>query len=223
MQNSTTITPHARKRVLAPIERLSEILFGLIMVLTFTGSLSVATADHSEIHNMLLGAIGCNVAWGLIDAIMYLMAAMTERAGEHRTVMAVREAKSSAAAHDAIRDYLPPLVANALREEELENIRSAINQLDKMPIRPHLKRDDWRGGVGVFVLVFFSTLPVVLPFVFMTDAIAAMRVSNAIAIAMLAFIGYAYGQLSFRRPLVMAGAMVALGAIMVAITIALGG
>ncbi len=32
------------KRVLEPNERISEVLFGLIMVLTFTGSLSVAEA-----------------------------------------------------------------------------------------------------------------------------------------------------------------------------------
>jgi len=34
-------------RVLDPIDRVSEVLFGLIMVLTFTGSLSVAEAGHT--------------------------------------------------------------------------------------------------------------------------------------------------------------------------------
>ena len=35
------------KRVLDPIDRVSEILFGLIMVLSFTGSLSVAVAGRT--------------------------------------------------------------------------------------------------------------------------------------------------------------------------------
>ena len=35
------------KRVLDPIDRVSEVLFGLIMVLTFTGSLSVAEAGRT--------------------------------------------------------------------------------------------------------------------------------------------------------------------------------
>ena len=78
--------------MLEPIERLSEILFGLIMVLTFTGSLSVATADHVEVREMLIGALGCNIAWGIIDAIMYLMAALSERARDHRAVSAIRAA-----------------------------------------------------------------------------------------------------------------------------------
>jgi hypothetical protein len=34
----------ARARVLDPIERTSEVIFGLLMAMTFIGSLSVATA-----------------------------------------------------------------------------------------------------------------------------------------------------------------------------------
>ena len=68
------------KRILEPIERISEVLFGLIMVLTFTGSLSAAESGRAEVRVMLVGALGCNLAWGLIDAIMYLMATLSERA-----------------------------------------------------------------------------------------------------------------------------------------------
>src|SRR5688572_31485508 len=64
---------------LEPIERLSEVLFGLIMVLTFTGSLSVATADRAEVRTMLIGALGCNLAWGLVDGVMYMLGVLAER------------------------------------------------------------------------------------------------------------------------------------------------
>ena len=64
------------KRVLDPVSRVSEILFGVIMVLTFTGSLSVATAGRAEVREMLVGALGCNLAWGVIDGILYLMGAL---------------------------------------------------------------------------------------------------------------------------------------------------
>ena len=57
-------TTQRSKGLLDPIERLSEVLFGLIMVLSFTGSLSAATAGREEIRTMLFGAIGCNLAWG---------------------------------------------------------------------------------------------------------------------------------------------------------------
>ena len=72
-----TIAPS--KRVLDPIDRVSEVLFGLIMVLTFTGSLSVADAGRDDVRTMLIGALGCNVAWGIIDAMLYLMGCLAER------------------------------------------------------------------------------------------------------------------------------------------------
>src|SRR5204862_345440 len=61
------------KRVLDPIDRVSEVLFGLIMVLTFTGALSVAEAGREDVRTMLIGALGCNLAWGIIDGVLYLM------------------------------------------------------------------------------------------------------------------------------------------------------
>ena len=79
-------------RVLEPIERISEVLFGLIMVLTFTGSLSAAESGQAEVRAMLVGALGCNLAWGLIDAIMYLMACLADRAADRRIVVAVQRA-----------------------------------------------------------------------------------------------------------------------------------
>jgi len=74
--------PRARRGLLEPVERHSEVLFGLIMVLTFTGSLSAAGVGREEVRTMLVGALGCNVAWGIIDAIMYLMACLAEKAQE---------------------------------------------------------------------------------------------------------------------------------------------
>ena len=66
--------------VLNPVDRISEVLFGTIMVLTFTGAISAATDGRQEIRELLWAALGCNVAWGLVDAIMYLMNVVLERA-----------------------------------------------------------------------------------------------------------------------------------------------
>ena len=67
------------KRVLTPSERISEVLFGLIMVITFTGSLSVTEAGREDIRTMLIGALGCNLAWGIIDAVLYLMGCLADK------------------------------------------------------------------------------------------------------------------------------------------------
>ena len=58
-----------RERLLDPIQRISEVLFGLIMAVTIIGSLSIATADRSEVRTVLVAALGCNLAWGLVDGV----------------------------------------------------------------------------------------------------------------------------------------------------------
>ncbi len=211
------------KRVLEPIERISEVLFGIIMVLTFTGSLSVAQAGREDVRTMLIGALGCNLAWGVIDAIMYLMGCLTERRQKNRTVLAVRKAAQPEKAYRIILEALPPAVVPVLEEPELERIRLHMNQLPEPPARPKLSGQNWRGAFGVFLLVFLSTLPVVLPFTFIDATSRALRLSNAIAIVMLFLTGFAFGRCAGYRPWLMGGAMVIVGGVLVAITIALGG
>ena len=211
------------KRVLEPIDRVSEVLFGLIMVLTFTGSLSVAEAGREDIRTMLIGALGCNLAWGIIDAVFYLMGCLAEKSRDLATYQAVRKAADPQQAQRLIAESLPPVVASVLQLGELEAIRERLMDLPEPPGRARLARDDWQGAAGVFLLVFLSTFPVVIPFLFMPTAVPALRVSNAIAIAMLFLAGYSYGRITGRRPVRVGIAVVLLGVIFVGITIALGG
>jgi hypothetical protein len=211
------------KRPLEPIDRIMEVLFGLIMVLTFTGSLSAAGSGRAEVREMLIGALGCNLAWGLIDAIMYVMTCMVERGQHLRTVLAVRAAATAEAGWRLISEALPPAVAAALSPAELESVRLHISRLPEPPKRPRLAAEDWRGAVAVFLLVFLSTLPVVVPFLLVRDTMTALRISNAVAVFLMFLAGYGLGRLTGFRPWVSGIAMVVLGAALVGITIALGG
>jgi hypothetical protein len=211
------------ERLLEPMERISEVLFGLIMVLTFTCSFSVAEAGREEVRSMLIGALGCNLAWGIIDAVFYLMGRFSAQGRGILQLRAVRTLADPSDAHRVIADALPPLVASVLSPAELEVMRQKLNQLPEPPVRPRLSRDDGLGALGVFLIVFVSTLPVVLPFLFMGEPRLALRTSNAIAIVMLFLVGYRFGRYAGHRPWRMGVAMVILGSIMVGITISLGG
>ena len=211
------------KRVLEPYERISEVLFGLIMVLTFTGSLSVAEADRAEVRTMLIGALGCNLAWGIIDGILYLMGCLSEQGRGIRALRAVRKAAAPEAAHRVIADALPPMVAATLGRAEYESVRQKLVQLPAPPSHPRLGKDEWLGALAVFLWVFVTTFPVAVPFIFMNDIARAMRVSNAIAVVLLFLTGYAFGRVAEYRAWLTGLAMVVLGGVLVAITIALGG
>lgn len=181
------------QRVLDPADRVSEVVFGLIMVSTFTGSLSIAEAGRDDIRTMLIGALGCNLAWGVIDAVLYLMGHVAEKGRNLIVFHAVRRAHDRQEAHRLIADALPPVVASILEPTELEAIYLRLKQLPEPPVRARLGKDDWLGGVGVFLLVVLSMFPVVMPFILMQTVVPALRLSNAIAIAMLFVAGYAYG------------------------------
>src|SRR5262252_1050161 len=148
-------------RILEPVERLSEILFGLIMALTITGAISVATADRIQIRTMLIAALGCNVAWGIIDAGMYLMARLGERGRNALAVRAVRETANREEAHHIIANELPPLLAPAFQSVQLELLRERINKIPASDLNLGLTRRDWWGALGVCAIVILSTFPVV--------------------------------------------------------------
>ena len=211
------------KRVLDPIERILEVLFGLIMVMTVTCSFSVAGSGHADVRNMLIGALGCNLAWGTIDGVMYLMSCFSARGRSILALRAARAAVDPVLARGVIADWMPPLFASVLSPSQFEQMRLQLMELPEPPSRPHLVKDDWLGALGVFLLVLLATLPVVLPFVFFRQPMLALRISNVVAVAMLFLTGYAFGRQAGFHPWGMALTMVLVGGAMVGLTIALGG
>jgi len=206
---------------LEPQDRIAEALFGLIMVLTFTCSISVAETARDDIRTMLYGAVGCNLAWGIIDAIFYLMACLAERGKGLVTLRAVRRAPGAEEGRRIIADALPPMIADALRPDDLERMRQHLSLLPER--RPRLTGNDWLGALGVFLWVFLVTFPVALPFVFLHEAQRALRLSNLIAVALLYVTGHAFGRAAGLRAAWTGLVMVLLGGSLVALTIALGG
>lgn len=211
-----------REPVLNPVDRVSELLFGLFMALTFVGAVSVAEAGRAEIRAMLAAALGCNLAWGLVDAVMYLVRTVTDRGKAVTLLRSVREADAPDG-RKLIADSLSRAAAGLVSDTEIEAIRRRIVALPSVPERPTLKRDDLLAALAVFLLVVASTFPVVLPFVLFDDVGTAKAVSRAIALAMLFVGGLALGRYagygSWKAGFLMAG----LGAALVAAVMALGG
>ena len=212
-----------RERVLDPVSRISEIIFGVLMALSFTGSLNAATAGREEVRTVMLTALGCNLAWGLVDSVMYLVATMTERGRNLTLLRMVRSASDPQSAHARIAEALPGRLGEGIGTDGLEDMRRRLLALPEPPARARLGRDDFVGAFGVFLLVVLSTFPVVVPFIFISKLALAMRVSNGVALVMLFIGGYQLGRyaggVAWRTGL----AMASVGAVLVSIIMALGG
>ena len=178
------------ERVLNPIDRMTEVLFGLIMALTFSGTLSVATAGREDVRELLVGMIGCNLAWGLADAVMFLMSTLTERGHNLQMIHAARGAQRSDDAHHLIVGSMPPILASLLRPDDYERLRQGLLGIRDQPETASITKEDFVGASAVFLLVFLSTFPVVIPFVVFKDVHFALRASNAVAIVMMFVAGY---------------------------------
>jgi len=213
----------AREPVLDLVDRVCELLFGLFMALTFVGAVSVAESGRAELRTMFISALGCNIAWGLVDAVMYVVRAITTRGRSLTLVLSVRAATQPEAGRRLILESLPPVVAQVISEAAVEDMRAGLVALPHVPDRPRLQLRDGLAALGIFLIVVASTFPVVLPFAVLADVGLAKTVSRVIALLMLFGGGLALGRHagygSWKVGLMMAG----LGAALVAAVMALGG
>ncbi len=212
-----------RQPILSPVDRISELLFGLFMALTFVGAVSVADPGRDQIRTMFLAALGCNLAWGLVDAVMYLVRTITDRGRSLTLIRSVQSAPDAETGRRLVESAHSPAVASLITSAEFEAIRGRIVALRALPARPKLQRDDLLAAIAIFLIVVASTFPVVLPFLLLQDVTLAKAMSRLIALAMLFFGGLALGKYagygSWRSGLTMAG----LGTALVLAINALGG
>lgn len=210
-----------RARVLDPIERVSEIVFGVLMALSITGTLSVATAGREDIRTIMLMALGCNLAWGITDAVIYLVGVATERGRKVTLLRRLHATQDVNAAHRLIADALPERLVDGTGPETLEAMRA---QLIAAPVgTAGLNARDFAGAFGVFLLVVLSTFPVVIPFLFIGEPRVALRASNLLGLATLFAGGWLLGRHAGGSPWRYGFGMAAIGAVLVVVIIALGG
>ena len=213
-------------KYLDPASRLGEILFGLIMVLTVTLSAGL-TADEGRagVRQLLAAAIGCNLAWGIIDAVMYVMNCITERSGKVRLIEAVQRALDARAALDIIQNEVEPELQSLLDPEEREAFsRSILNHVAKARVaRPGVTKDDLYGALACFLLVFVSCLPAAIPFFIFSQPHFALRVSNLLLLVLLFWVGQKWAQYAGTDRRITGTAMVIIGLALVGVAILLGG
>lgn len=208
--------------ILDPVDRLSEIIFGLLMALSFTGTMSAAVGGGEKVNAVLIAAFGCNLAWGIVDGVMHVLTTAVERVKRRGFIETLRR-EPLPRAREVFYENLPDNVRLVASQPELETLLLRVRALPAEARRRVVTGRDLQAAVAIFALVAISTLPPSIPFLLIERIDVAMRVSNAIALVMLFVIGAQLGRYMGRSPWPMAFAMAGIGGVLVVVTIALGG
>jgi len=225
----STIAPagHAkgeqRQPILNTIDRVCELCFGLFMALTFIGAVKAVTAGDDAGNKMFLAALGCNLAWGLADAVMYLVRTLADRGQRLKLLLNVRREHDHAVAIRALRRALPETLESLVEDADLERIRARLATAPTLPPRANFVRDDFVGALGIFLLVVLGTFPVAVPFLVVNDLTTALIVSRVLTLIMLFTAGFGLGRYTGSGAIRAGLAMTALGVVLTIAIIALGG
>jgi hypothetical protein len=204
------------------VDRFSEMLYGLLIAMSVTGSIRVGTSGARDVRLLLVAALGANVAWGIVDAVMYVAGKVLRRARVRAMERAVQVAPDDQRGRRLIADELPAALASALTEPELEAIRRKIVAREP-PERPRLGGRDLVGAAAVFCMVVLATFPATLPFIVVKDVDRAVQISQAMAMALLFLGGCGLGRYAGLGTIRTGVATTSMGVALFVLTLVLGG
>jgi VIT family len=214
-------------RHLDPATSLAEILFGLIMTLTFTLGAGIIIEDEGRegARELLIAIIGCNIAWGIIDAALYIVGELFGRGRLRRLGQMIRGAPTKVEAESLVAGELDDYLSEVTSEPDRKALyaRIADNVRSRPPAPNPVTKSDLMGAFWSFWLVFLASLPAAIPFVIFDDARFALRVSNAILLALLFISGYLWARYTVSRPWLVGLCFLVAGIALVLAAIALGG
>ena len=212
---------------LDPASHMGEVLFGLIMTLTFTLGAGIVIEEEGRegVRAMLIGILGCNLAWGIIDGVLYVLGSVFERGRLRRVGFGVRAAASPEDARALVARELDPMLETvtnpAQRSELYESIALRLQESGPAPNR--IRKEDLLGGLASGWLVFLCSFPAVLPFLLFDELTFALRVSNGILLGLLFLVGYRHARHTLAHPWLTGLVFLLVGVALVAIAIPLGG
>jgi len=212
------------RRHLDPVDRLGEVLFGLIMALGFTGAVRLGR-EEADSRALFTGILGCNLAWAVVDGVMYALAEIFERGRKARIVRLARATASDDVALDLIAGEVDaPLLELTTPEERAQLHRWVLQIVRRRPLpAARLHRDDVLGGAAVACVIVLATLPVIVPYLVVANPALAVRLSNLVALALLFGLGMRWGSLVGAGPFRVGCGLTLVGLVLVLITIVLGG
>ena len=213
-------------RYLDPSDSLLEVLFGLVMAFTMTaGARLLFNAQEFSVVELAIGLLGCNVAWGIIDAAFYLLGSLFNRNRRALFVQKLQAAADEREALTMIEDEFglsnePPLSAKG-RADLHRTLLKALQQAGTG--RARLRGEDFIAAGLIAALVSVTALPGLAALAVISDGLGALRIANFAQLGLLFVIGYGWAQYSGANPWHAGSTISVVGVLLILIAVALGG
>lgn len=218
--------------LLDPIDRLTETIYSVLILLTFTLAFRIFHLEAAEpvsveyVTDLFAGALLATITWGVIDGIVYVLTSVLERGKKHRLLWHIQAADSREEAAEAVAGelgfILEPITSDTQRTELYHDILDHLRDSEAQPIR--LKREDFTGALACVFVAVIAVLPALLPFIIVrNDPALAIRLSNVGSFAVLFYAGYEWGKYTEINPWKTGLGLVAVGMLLAAIAIPFGG
>ena len=207
-------------------DRFEEVICGLIMVLGFTLIAGFTAGSGKQgVRHLLLSALGCNIAWGIIDGALFAWGNLTDRRLQLRFLTNLRSSPNERATFSAVSGRLNQLLDPATSADERARLCHAVLPVllrIELP-EPDINRGDVNGMMAIFMIDVAAVIPAAIPFLFLDSSRIALRVSNAVLIALLFIVGLLWGRYTGFNGYLAGFCAMLLGLALVCVAIALGG
>jgi VIT1/CCC1 family predicted Fe2+/Mn2+ transporter len=194
-----------------PIDRLTESLFSILILLTFTMTSWIISRSGSSEHtltsenlfDLAIAALFTVIAYGVIDGVIYALLTMFGRGESHRLLQGIQAADSDQEAVGVIADNLDYMLEPITGDQERRLLYSHIldHLRNSQPREIGLKREDITAGLTHILVAILVIIPPLFPLVAMRqDPGRAILASNLISFFLLFFVGYRWGKYTGTNP-----------------------
>jgi len=212
----------------------SEPMFGVIMVVCFTCILRYnqnSAFFQVFLDEIIMAALSCCIAWGLVDGIFYAWEAHYEQDKKKDMISLAASPADMESARSLVAQNLDDTLVSVLDDQEKEQVyRKVLEKLPKTDAGKVTLRDDITTVLLAFSLVVGSAVIVLVPFFFVLDertvpaVMNALLISNFLGIVLLFLMGYWREEEPRFIKKIWSGSMTALIALVITlVTIYLGG
>ncbi|HEX4796081.1 MAG TPA: VIT1/CCC1 transporter family protein, partial [Humisphaera sp.] len=176
-------------------------------------------------HALLIAVLGCNIAWGIVDAATYILGNLMTRGARARLILAVKQRPDDPHTAEVVTSRIDALIGDLLTPAQHQQLHQWILQgaADAEPEPTRLKKEDLYTGLACFLIVFGAAIPVLVPFILIRNEAVALRVSNGLILAMLFGVGWRWARFANLSRVRTGLSLLGLGLVLVLITIVLGG